>query len=218
MNGERPESAIRHGNPRALSLGGQSILLGAALLIGTSVVGWMALNAMGSAAIWRSAGVVSTALAVLVLNMALAWRLVAQCRGILDELVLAGARGHGRPEPSLGREAAPRCARGKCLQLGSQNSARRAEDLKRSSLKRLRLAIDLRGRAVGTAIRRRHSTRSSVSTRGKIIAFNAAAEATFGYQAAEAIGQDLAGLIVPSDCCEPIAEGWRVLRLAKDRF
>src|SRR5215510_3810380 len=54
MNGETPESAIRHGNPRALSLGGQSILLGAALTIGTSMVGWMALNAMGSAAIWRS--------------------------------------------------------------------------------------------------------------------------------------------------------------------
>src|SRR6478672_1600451 len=88
MNGERLENTIRHGNPRALSLGGQSILLGASLLSGTSVVGWMALNAMGSALIWRSAGVVSTALAVLVLSMGLVWRLVEQCRGILDELVL----------------------------------------------------------------------------------------------------------------------------------
>src|SRR5436190_4360100 len=88
MNVERPESVICHGNPRPLSLGGQSILLGAALLTGTTVVGWMALNAGGSAAIWRSTAVASTTLAVLVLSMALAWRLVAQCRGILDELVL----------------------------------------------------------------------------------------------------------------------------------
>src|SRR5262245_23214517 len=88
MNGQRPESAIRHGEARALSLWGQFILLGAALLIGTSVVGWTALNAVGSATIWRSAGVGSTTLAVLVLSMALAWRLVVQCRGILDELVL----------------------------------------------------------------------------------------------------------------------------------
>src|SRR5262245_17078589 len=94
MSGQRPESTIRHGEARALSLGGQLVLLGAALLTGTSVVGWMTLNTMGSAAIWGSAGiwrstaVASTTFAVLVLSMALAWRLVAQCREILDELVL----------------------------------------------------------------------------------------------------------------------------------
>src|SRR5689334_22108821 len=54
MNGQRPESTNHHGDPRALSLRGQLILLGAALLTGTTVVGWMALNAVGSTAIWRS--------------------------------------------------------------------------------------------------------------------------------------------------------------------
>src|SRR5262245_58609927 len=88
MNGQRPESPIRRCNPRALSLRSQLILLGAALLIGTGVVGWMALNATSSAASWRSASAGCTMLAVLVLSMALAWRLVAHCRGILDELVL----------------------------------------------------------------------------------------------------------------------------------
>src|SRR6188474_2767213 len=88
MNGQKPESTIRHGDPRALSLGGQLVLLGASLLAGITVVGWMALNAVGSAAISRSTAVASTTLAVLVLCMALAWRLVVQCRGILDELVL----------------------------------------------------------------------------------------------------------------------------------
>src|SRR5262245_46292130 len=88
MNGQRPERTIGHGDLRALSLGGQFILLGAVLLTGTTAVGWMALNSMGPATIWRSAGVGSTTLAVLLLSMALAWRLVAQCRGILDELVL----------------------------------------------------------------------------------------------------------------------------------
>src|SRR4051812_40756608 len=50
--------------------------------------GWMALNAVGSTAIWRSTSVACTTLTVLMLSMALAWRLVAQCREILDELVL----------------------------------------------------------------------------------------------------------------------------------
>ena len=140
MKGERQENAIRHGNFRALSLGGQSILLGASLLIGTSAVGWTALNAMDSAEIWRSAGVVSTALAVLVLNLALAWRLVAQCRGILDELVLGlervamGDLTHRLDESGIAEMRRVASAFNSAV----QNSARRAEDLKRSSLKRLR--------------------------------------------------------------------------------
>src|SRR4051812_49058974 len=84
MNGQRPEGIIRHGEARALSLGGQLVLLGAALLTGTTVVGWMVLNAVGSAAVWRSPAVTITTLAVLVLSIALAWRLVEQCRAILD--------------------------------------------------------------------------------------------------------------------------------------
>jgi diguanylate cyclase (GGDEF)-like protein/PAS domain S-box-containing protein len=211
MNGEKPESAIRHGNPRALSLGGQSILLAAALLIGTSVVGWMALNAMGLAALWRSAGVVSTALAVLVLSMALAWRLVAQCRGILDDLVLALERvAMGDLSHRLDESGSAEMRRvASAFNSAVQNSARRAEDLKRSSLKRMQAAIDLReSRELATAIQET-ALDSIISTdsRGKIIAFNAAAEATFGYRAAEAIGQDLTGLIVPKRLREPYRRG-----------
>jgi len=51
MNGERSKAAIRRGAQRALSLRGQLILIGAALLIGTGAVGWMALDAFVSAGI-----------------------------------------------------------------------------------------------------------------------------------------------------------------------
>lgn len=211
MNGERPESAILHGNPRALSLGGQSILFSAALLIGTSVVGWLALNAMGSAAIWRSAGLVSTALAVLVLNTALAWRLVVQCRGILDKLVLALERvAMGDLSHRLDESGSAEMRRvASAFNSAVQNSARRAEDLKRSSVKRLQAAIDLReSRELATAIQETAlDSIISIDSRGKIIAFNAAAEATFGYEAAEGIGQDLAGLIVPERLREPFRRG-----------
>jgi hypothetical protein len=174
MNGERPESAIRHGNPRALSLGGQSILLGAALLIGTSVVGWMALNAMGSAAIWRNAGVVSTALAVLVLSMALAWRLVAQCREF-DELVLLLERRHGRPEPSLDERAAE-MRRVAVPQLGSPElrpAARKTEKIiaqaaasgDRPARVRGELATAIQETALDSIISTTPAARSSHSTR-----------------------------------------------------
>src|SRR5262245_31362305 len=211
MNGERPESAIRHGNPRALSLGGQSILHGAGLLIGTSMVGWMALNAMSSAAIWCSAGAVSMALAFLVLSMALAWRLVAQCRGIVDELVLGLERvATGDLSHRLDEGGSAEMRRvASAFNSAVQNSARRAEDLKRLSLKRLQAAIDLReSRELATAIQETAlDSIISIDSRGKIIAFNAAAEATFGYQAAEAIGQDLTDLIVPERLREPYRRG-----------
>jgi diguanylate cyclase (GGDEF)-like protein/PAS domain S-box-containing protein len=211
MNGQRPETTIRHGDPRALSLGGQLVLLGAALLTGTTVVGWMALNAVGSAAIWRSTAVASTTLAVLVLSMALAWRLVAQCWGILDELVLGLERvTMGDLSHRLDESGSAEMRRvASAFNSAVQNSACRAEVLKRSSLQRLQAAIDLReSRDLATAIQETAlDSIISIDSRGKIIAFNAAAEATFGYEAAEVIGQDLAGLIVPERLREPFRRG-----------
>jgi len=211
MNGHRPESAIRHGDPRALSLRGQLILLGAALLVGTGAVGWMALDAFASAAIWGSAGVAGATLAVLVLSLALAWRLVAQCLGILDDLVLAlerVARGDLTQRLDEGGSAEMRRV-ASAFNLAVQNSARRADDLKQSSLKRLQAAIELReSRELATAIQETAlDSIITIDSRGKILAFNAAAEATFGFKASQAIGQNIAGLIVPERLREPYRRG-----------
>jgi len=211
MNGQRPESAIRHGEVRALSLRGQWILLGAALLIGTGAVAWMALDAFASAAIWRSAGVAGATLAVLVLSLALAWRLVAQCLGILDDLMLAlerVAKGDLSQRLHEGGSAEMRRV-ASAFNLAVQNSARRADDLKQSSLKRLQAAIDLReSRELATAIQETAlDSIITIDSRGKILAFNAAAEATFGFRASHAIGKDLAGLIVPERLREAYCRG-----------
>src|SRR4030095_3890953 len=46
-----------------------------------------------------------------------------------------------------------------------------------------------------------------IDSRGKILAFNAAAEATFGFKASQAIGQNIAGLIVPERLRGPCRRG-----------
>ena len=93
--------------------------------------------------------------------------------------------------------------------LAVQNSARRAEDLKQSSLKRLQATIELReSRELATAIQETAlDSIITIDSRGKIIAFNAAAEATFGFKASQAIGKDIAGLIVPERLREPYRRG-----------
>jgi diguanylate cyclase (GGDEF)-like protein/PAS domain S-box-containing protein len=211
MNGPRPENAIRRSNPRGLSLRGQFSLLGAVLLIGTGAVGWMALVAYASAAPWRSAGVAAAALAILVVSLALAWRLVAQCLRILDDLVLALERvAGGDLNQRLDEGGSAEMRRvASAFNLAVQNSARRADDLKQSSLKRLQTAIDLReSRELATAIQETAlDSIITIDSRGKILAFNAAAEATFGFKASQAIGQSLAELIVPERLREPYRRG-----------
>ncbi|HUE71417.1 MAG TPA: EAL domain-containing protein [Pirellulaceae bacterium] len=211
MNGRRPQCAVRHGDPRVLSLRRQLIMLGAALLIGTGAVVSMALCAFASAGLWRSAGVAGAIFAALVLCLVLAWRLVARCLGILDDLVRALKR------VALG-DLNHRLDEGGCAEmrrvasafnLAVQNSARRAEDLKRSSVKRVQAAIELReSRELAIAIQETAlDSIITIDSRGMIVAFNAAAEATFGFKASQAIGQDVAGLIVPERFREPYRRG-----------
>jgi methyl-accepting chemotaxis protein len=115
----------------------------------------MALNAVGSTAIWRSTSVACTTLTVLMLSMALAWRLVAQCREILDELVLGLERvSMGDLSHRLNESGSAEMRRvASAFNAAAQSSARRAEGLNRSSLQRLQAAIDLReSRELATAI------------------------------------------------------------------
>jgi diguanylate cyclase (GGDEF)-like protein/PAS domain S-box-containing protein len=211
MNGQKPESAIRRGNARGLSIRGQLILLGATLLIGIGAVGWMALDAFSSAAIWRSTIVAGATLAFLALGLALAWRLVAQCLGILDCVVLALERvAEGDLSQRLDEGGSAEMRRvASAFNLAVQNSVRRAEGLKQSSLKQLQAAIELReSRELATAIQETAlDSIITIDSRGKIVAFNAAAEATFGFKASQAIGQNLAGLIVPERLREPYCRG-----------
>jgi PAS domain S-box-containing protein len=206
-----PENASRLGDPRALSLRGQLILLGAVLLIGTGAVVWILIQAIDSVAIWRIAALAGATLAVLVLSVALAWRLVAQCLGILDDLVLALERvANGDLSQRLEEDGSAELRRVACaFNLAVQNSARRADDLKQSSLKRLQAAVELReSRELATAIQETAlDSIITIDSRGKILAFNAAAEATFGFKAAQAIGQDIASLIVPERLREPYRRG-----------
>ncbi|HZL89601.1 MAG TPA: EAL domain-containing protein [Pirellulaceae bacterium] len=212
MSNQRSGNASRRAGGRALSLRSQWILLAASLLIGTAAVGWWALDALASASIWRSASVAGGALAVLVLGLALAWRLVARSLGVLDDLVAAlervakGDLDHRLDE--LGSAEMRRVAR--AFNLAVQNSARRAQDLKQSSMRRLQAAIDLReSRELAMAIQETAlDSIITIDSRGEILAFNAAAEATFGFKASQAIGQKLAGLIVPERLREPYRRGF----------
>jgi diguanylate cyclase (GGDEF)-like protein/PAS domain S-box-containing protein len=211
MNVQKPESATRKGEARRLSIRGQLILLGATLLIGIGAVGWMALDAFSSAAIWRSTIVAGATLAFLALGLALAWRLVAQCLAILDCLVLALERvAEGDLSQRLDEGGSAEMRRvASAFNLAVQNSVRRAEGLKQSSLKQLQAAIELReSRELATAIQETAlDSIITIDSRGKIVAFNAAAEATFGFKASQAIGQNIAGLIVPERLREPYRRG-----------
>ena len=171
----------------------------------------MALDALDSPAFWRSAGLTGLLLAALLLCLRLAWRMVGRCFGILDDLgtalehVAAGnlsQRLDGGDSDEMRRVAS-------AFNLAAQNSARRAEDVKRSSLKRMQAAIELReSRELATAIQETAlDSIITIDSRGKILAFNAAAEATFGFKSADAVGKDLAGLIVPQRLREPYRRG-----------
>jgi diguanylate cyclase (GGDEF)-like protein/PAS domain S-box-containing protein len=186
---------------RALDFRGQVILIAAAMLIGSLAVAWLAHEALASAALGRWAVVPAAMLAFLVLNLALAWRLAQQCRGTIDALVLALERvGKGDLSQRLDERGSDEMRRvASAFNQAVENAARRAEDLKRSSLNRLQTAIELReSRELATAIQETAlDSIITIDSRGSILAFNAAAEATFGYKASKVIGQCLAELIVP---------------------
>ena len=211
MNGRRPDSAIRHGDPRVPSLRRQLLFLGTALLIGTGGVVWLSLGACASAAMWRPAGLALAMLAVLAVILVLAWRLVAQCLGILDELVLALERvANGDVSQRLSEGSSAEMRRvASAFNLAVENSARRAEDAKRASLKRMQTTMELReSRELALAIQETAlDSIVTIDSRGKILAFNAAAEATFGFTASDAIGRDIAELIVPQRLREPYRRG-----------
>jgi diguanylate cyclase (GGDEF)-like protein/PAS domain S-box-containing protein len=211
MHGQRPENANRPGSSRALSLRGQLILLGTVLLIGTGAVVWIAIEAFVSPAIWRTAALAGATLVVLVLSVVLAWRLVCECLGILEDLVLALERvANGDLNQRLDENGSTEMRRvAIAFNLAVQNSARRANDLKQSSLQRIQASVDLReSRELATAIQETAlDSIITIDSHGKILAFNAAAQATFGFTTSQAIGQDLAGLIVPERLREPYRLG-----------
>ncbi len=201
MNVHKPVRAIGRGDAGALGLRDQLKLLAAAMLIGSGAVAWLAWDLFASAAIWRSAMVACAALAIIALSLALAWRLVAQCRRIVDELVLAlervAAGDVTQRMDDRGGDELRRVA--SAFNQAVENAASRAESLKRSSVNRLQAAIELReSRELATAIQETAlDSIITIDSRGIILAFNAAAEATFGFKASQAIGRCLADLIVP---------------------
>src|SRR5262245_48914026 len=207
MNVHKPQSGIGRGHTRALDLRRQLLLLGTAMFIGCGAVVWMARDMFASAAIWQSAGVAGAMLAVVVLSVGLAWRVVAQCLGIVDDLVQALERvAEGDVSQRLDETGSAEMRRvASAFNLAVENAACRAEVLKRSSLNRLQAAIDLReSRELATAIQETAlDSIITIDSRGKILAFNAAAEATFGFKASQAVGQNLAELIVPERLREP---------------
>ena len=171
----------------------------------------MAVELLSSLAIWQVACLSGTIIGVEVLGLALAWRLTLQNQAMHDDLVRAlegVAKGDlsQRMEES-GSAEMQRVAR--AFNLAVQNSSRRADDLKQSSLKRMQTAIDLReSRELATAIQETAlDSIITIDSRGKILAFNAAAEATFGFKASQAIGKSLADLIVPERLREPYRRG-----------
>jgi diguanylate cyclase (GGDEF)-like protein/PAS domain S-box-containing protein len=166
---------------------------------------------MAAAGIWRTAIIASAALATVVLTLALVWRLVAQSQEILDALVQALSRvAQGDLNQRLDEAGSPEMRRvASAFNQAVQNSARRADDLKQSSLQRIQAAMDLReSRELATAIQETAlDSIITIDSHGKILAFNAAAEATFGYKASKAIGRDIASLIVPERLREPYRRG-----------
>jgi PAS domain S-box-containing protein len=81
-------------------------------------------------------------------------------------------------------------------QVGQLIARRRAEEEVRASESRLRAMLEAALDAVVT-----------MDHRGKVLDWNHAAETTFGYRADEAIGEDMADLIVPADLREDHRRG-----------
>jgi PAS domain S-box-containing protein len=82
------------------------------------------------------------------------------------------------------------------LQLGQLVERRRAEDAEHAALQRHRATLDA---ALDSVVTMDH--------RGRVLEFNPAAEHTFGYPREEAIGKDMADLIVPPELRETHRRG-----------
>ena len=82
------------------------------------------------------------------------------------------------------------------VQLGQVVERRRAEDSHRASEQRYRATVQA---ALDCVVTMDH--------RGRVLEFNPAAERTFGYTSAEAVGREMATLIVPEDLRERHREG-----------
>jgi PAS domain-containing protein len=83
-------------------------------------------------------------------------------------------------------------------QVGQFVARRRAEEEVRARESRLRAMLDAALDAVVT-----------MDARGLVIDWNPAAERIFGYEVSEAIGREMADLIIPPGFATPTAEGWR---------
>ena len=191
----------RHVDERALDLRGQVLMLSAAMFVGAGAVVWMARDFFASAGALHGALTAGIAVAALALSIALAWRLVGRYRSMLDQLVQALERvAAGDLTQKLNERGSTEMQRvASAFNRAVEGAARRSEDLKRASLTRLQAAIDLReSRELATAIQETAlDSIITIDSRGVILAFNAAAEATFGYKASQAIGRGIADLIVP---------------------
>src|SRR5262249_20320216 len=144
---------------RGLRIRTQVALLGAALVVVTCAVGWLVdytFDSLGKPVpIWWIATSVGAAAAAEVICLMLIWRLMRRMLLLLDELVGAlewVSMGDGNQRlPHSGCAEMRRVAA--AFNSALEKSARRAEDLKTSSLKRLQAAIDLREtRELATAI------------------------------------------------------------------
>jgi diguanylate cyclase (GGDEF)-like protein/PAS domain S-box-containing protein len=215
MNDHEPEQPNRRSDELALGLRTQWLLLAATLVVGCGIVAWLARGLLASASPDLAVSLAIVVLAVLVLWLALAWRIVAHCRGIVANLLQAlervakGDLNQRLDDSGNGDMRRVASAFNQAVQNTAQNAARRKDDLKQSSLKRMQQAIDLReSRELATAIQETAlDSIITIDSRGKILAFNAAAEATFGYKAAQAIGRDIAELIVPQRLREAYLRG-----------
>jgi PAS domain S-box-containing protein len=219
MQGSSWASRVTRSLFQGLSIPRQVALIGTALIIGIGIIAWMLIDQFGAASengqrpldLWWIVRLTAMSLAALTLCLALVWRLAQQFLASVDDVICALERvSMGDLSQRLDESGSVEVQRlASTFNLAVENFARRADDLKQSSLKRLQAAIDLReSRELATAIQETAlDSIITIDSRGKILAFNAAAEATFGFKAAQAMGQELAELIVPERLREPYRRG-----------
>jgi diguanylate cyclase (GGDEF)-like protein/PAS domain S-box-containing protein len=206
MRGAKPGEAGERPSSRGLSIRVQVALFGIALIVLIGAVSWLiypATKALGAPQppLWWILSLAGAALAAELLCLLFMWRLARRVREFHEELVGAlecvSMGDVNQRLPQSGSAEMRRVAA--AFNSALEKSARRAEDLKTSSLKRLQAAIDLREtRELATAIQETAlDSIITIDARGKILAFNAAAQATFGFKAEQAIGKNLADLIIP---------------------